>query len=219
MMDQATLDIATDAALAARIRVLQGYRLAPTDAEHVSALLGYIDPPRGSRVVDVGCGFGEVARLMADERDDLTFVLLNRNAKQLAHAPQHFQRVQGDMHSMPFADSSVDCLMYLYSLCHADFRVALHEAARVVRPGGELAVFDYERTGGDNALMESVLYARAIPMQEMEAIGRDCGLSLVEHCNPDGDDAVFRAAFANDEGYDAVFDDLKPVIWKMRRDH
>lgn len=211
-----TLDLATDEAIRRGIKVLQGCRFAATDEDHVSVLLTYMAPSYGAAILDVGCGFGEVARLMGRKRPDLDFILLNQNEKQLAYAPAYFRHFVGDMHAIPLADNSVDGAMFLYSLCHADFDVALTEAARVTRPGGELFVYDYERTGGDNALFLSHLSAWAIPRYLMEWVAGRAGWAPVMHETPLGDDTMFRDAFSDDVTYDAIFRDLTPCVWKMR---
>ncbi|RYI03483.1 MAG: hypothetical protein EON48_15815 [Acetobacteraceae bacterium] len=59
-----TLEAVSPAAHEAGLRVLQGYRMAPTDAGHVAVLLGMMAPALGDTVLDAGYGFGEVARLM-----------------------------------------------------------------------------------------------------------------------------------------------------------
>lgn len=215
-LPSATLDAATTEAVNRGIRVLQGCRFAPTDEGHVSVLLRLMSPPAGAVILDVGCGFGEVARLMQIERHDLDFILLNKNDMQMSHAPGTFRRILGDMHLLPLANRSVDGVMFLYSLCHADFRVALAEAARVAKPGGFLFVYDYERHAGDNALFLQHLAAWAIPRPLMEWVAGEVGWVPVMHETPHGDDAMFRAAFGDGEAYDAIFSDLVPCVWKMR---
>ena len=199
------------------IKVLQGYRLAPTDEAHVSALLRYMAPDADATIVDIGCGFGEVARLMAIERPDLDFILVNSNALQLSFAPTCFHHVLADMHDMPLRDGCADGVMFLYSLCHADFHAALAEAARVTRPGGMLFVFDYDRLRGDNYRMTTRLCARAIPYAEMAQIAMDTGWRPVMRDYPDGDDALFRGLFESAVEYARIFDDLVPIVWKARR--
>lgn len=217
MMDTDTLNRATLAILDLGVKVLQGYRFAPTDEEHVAALLAYMAPPDGAVILDAGCGFGEVARLMHAERPDLDFILLNQNALQLSYAPVEFARKLGDFHHTSLPDQSVAGVMFLYSLCHGDPVGALTEAARVTKPGGFLFVYDYERTGGDNDLYQTRLLSSAIPRGAMDGIAAAAGWQIVMHANPEGDDALFRSLYGNDEEYDAIFRDLTPVVWKAIR--
>ena len=50
--------------------------------------------------------------------------------------------VRGDMRALPFADSSVDGLMYAASLHYATAEDAVAEAARILRRGGILVAID-----------------------------------------------------------------------------
>ena len=211
------LDEASAACLALGIRILQGHRLAPTDEEHVSELLYRLKPPPQAKILDIGCGFGEVARLMARERPDLQFILLNENAGQLAHAPTKFARLRADLHDLPLADASVDVAMFLYVLCHSDLDRALAEAARVTRPGGELFIYDYARNAGNNTLMRKRLYARAPRWHQWVDAMHGAGWQVYDFTAPAGSDAVFRQAYGNDAEYDRIFSELVPMIWKARK--
>jgi SAM-dependent methyltransferase len=75
---------------------------------------------------------------------DLTAAHVARARERLADWPaERLRLVQGDFHQLPQADSSFDAAFCIESLCHAmDLRRALHEIARVLRPGGTLTLFD-----------------------------------------------------------------------------
>ena len=216
-LPQDVIDSATRSAVAAGITVLQGARLAGSDEAHISSLLHHMAPSFGDTILDAGCGFGEVSRLMKVERPDLNFILVNKNGLQMSYAPGGFPKILGDMHSLPLVNSSMDGVMFCYSLCHSDFEIALAEAARVTRPGGFLFVYDYDRIKGDNALFLSRLCAWAIPHALMEHVAVAAGWVPVMHENVCGDDILFREAYGNDEEYDTIFDDLSLAVWKMVR--
>lgn len=215
----ARLDAVSDVAWESGLRVLQGHRLGTTDELHVGELLRLMAPPMGAVVADLGCGFGEVARLMRMARPDLAFVLVNRNAKQLARVSYDvgLSTVLADVHDLPLGDGFCDGAMLLYALCHLDAPRALAEAARIVRPGGFLFVFDYERLGGDDALMSRVLCARAHSNRTMQAWAREAGWRWAGQHSPSGDDATFRALFSDGAEYDAIFNHLRPVVWRFTR--
>jgi SAM-dependent methyltransferase len=204
--------------LAQGVKILQGYRLADTDEAHVAKLLAHMAPKPDTLWADIGCGFGEVARVMCEQRPDLSFFLVNNNEFQLAHTPEGFRAIQADMEDIPLGDGTVDGCMFLYSLCHApDMLFALIEAARITRPGGELYVYDYERMGGDNALMRQCLYAKAFPFDDIVDTARMAGWKVTLHYHPAGSDELFRQLYPNQEEYDEIFEDLRPVIWKAVR--
>lgn len=218
MIPEHTLVDASRACLDQGVRILQGYRLADTDRTHVAELLDLMDPVRGSLWADIGCGFGEVANLMSQQRPDLGFVLVNSNQFQLNFAPNCFLQLHADMHDIPLPDACVDGCMFLYSLCHADtFGTALWEAARITRSGGQLFVFDYERVSGDDTLMSNRLFARALPFERIRNIAATAEWDVALHVNPRGDDALFRRLYDNDREYDEIFQNLLPVVWKAVR--
>lgn len=212
------LDAASEMLWDEGVRVLQGNRLADTDHAHVDELLLYLNPSRGADIADLGCGFGEVSRLMLVERPDLKFYMVNNNRSQLAHAPRSPRLVPlcGDMHNLPLATSTLDGAMMLYSLCHTDHYQALKEAARITRSDGFLLIYDYERTGGDNAMTETLLSARFYAADDMEALAADAGWTLDAIWDTPGDDTMFRAMFT-ERDYDAMFRHLRPTIWRFIR--
>lgn len=201
------------------VRILQGNRLGRTDEEHVAKLLELMSPPVDARILDVGCGFGEVARIMHLMRPDLRFGLLNDSAVQLAMAPvgEPYVHICADLHRTGSPGAFFDGAMALYSLCHADLLIALAEIARVVRPGGFLFVYDYDRTGGDNDLMERHLRAVAHRADETAAACYMTGWLPQWRHSARGDDSLFRGLMNDDETYDAIFNDLEPVIWRAVR--
>jgi SAM-dependent methyltransferase len=156
---------------------------------------------------------------MMAERPDLDFVLVNNNAYQLDQCPDVFSRLLADMEAgLPLGPGSVDGVMFLYSLCHAEVVTpVLAEAARVVKPGGELFVFDYERLAGDNDLMRAKLAARAITRAGMARATKYAGWEIVRWDHPEGDDSLFRSLFSHQVEYELIFKDLVPVVWKARR--
>ena len=114
---------------------------------HMDVALGR--PDAGQLMLDLGCGTGENAAIAARDHAHSTVVALDladtigEVAARFADLPNlHF--VQGDASALPFADGAFDKGMSWGVLHHtADTRGHLLEVARVVAPGGRLAVWIY----------------------------------------------------------------------------
>jgi len=100
----------------------------------------------GTRVLDVGCGVGHLMLRMARRGCRVTGVELIRadlrSARRLlGEIWQQVDLIEGDGGRLPFADESFDFVTCTETLEHvADYGLALRELARVLRPGGHLAV-------------------------------------------------------------------------------
>jgi len=108
----------------------------------------------GDRVLDLGCGFGRHAFEAARRGADV--VAVDRSAEELASVNGLFaamraagevpagsltRAVRADLLALPFPDDYFDVVMASEVLEHIpDDRRALAEIARVVRPGGRVAV-------------------------------------------------------------------------------
>ncbi len=200
------------------LRVLEGNRLGPNDVTHVRALLHRMGPSHGARILDIGSGFGEVARLMKQERPDMQFTLLNRSRVQLDLSPPEFPHYHADMHAIPPELIGFDGAMMLYSMCFSDLSISLREAHRAVKPGGFLFIYDYVRNRGRNDLAEKTLFARFHTERVQRKAFTAAGWKVRLVAFPGGDDSLFRKLLGDDAKYEAIFGDLTPVIWKLTTD-
>jgi demethylmenaquinone methyltransferase/2-methoxy-6-polyprenyl-1,4-benzoquinol methylase len=93
----------------------------------------------GSRVVDIGCGTGDLCRVL--ERALLDAVGVDMAAGMLAKAHTSAPLVRADALKLPFRDGAVDGAISGFALRNVvDITACFQEAARVVRRGGR-AVF------------------------------------------------------------------------------
>ena len=85
--------------------------------EFVPLLMGYLGARPGMRILDVGCGTGFLARLLARTLDDVQVVGLEADEKMLDHAHQLLAREgltervglrRGDAYRLPFPDGTFD---------------------------------------------------------------------------------------------------------------
>ena len=91
------------------------------------------------RVLDVGCGTGEFAQRVAEELGaGVTAVDISTRMVALARERGIDAQV-ADVQSLPFEDSSFDCVVANWVLYHApDVDRAVREIHRVLQPGGRL---------------------------------------------------------------------------------
>jgi len=115
-----------------------------------AALRGLLGLMRLGSVLDVASGDCSLAELLAPRAASITCLdrsttVLEAGRRRLArHGHVAFRR--GDMHALPFADASFDHVLMMACLTHAeDPARALAEAARVLRPGGDLVAVTLRR--------------------------------------------------------------------------
>ncbi|MEX2256753.1 MAG: ubiquinone/menaquinone biosynthesis methyltransferase [Acidimicrobiia bacterium] len=95
----------------------------------------------GSRVVDLACGTGDLARDL--ERAGQTAVGIDLSTGMLRAAHTDVPLVRGDAAVLPFPDGAIDGLVCGFALRNfVDLGVVFAEVARVLRPGGRFAALD-----------------------------------------------------------------------------
>jgi demethylmenaquinone methyltransferase/2-methoxy-6-polyprenyl-1,4-benzoquinol methylase len=112
------------------------------------AAAGAVRP--GDRVLDAACGTGDLA--LADRKAGGEVTGLDFSERMLERARQksdQVQWVQGDVLALPFGDASFDAATIGFGIRNVDdLDAGLRELARVVRPGGRLAVLEITRPTG-----------------------------------------------------------------------
>jgi demethylmenaquinone methyltransferase/2-methoxy-6-polyprenyl-1,4-benzoquinol methylase len=104
----------------------------------------------GDRVLDACCGTGDLA--VEAERRGGRVVGLDFSERMLERARKKsgaIEWVQGDALALPFADGEFDAATVGFGVRNlTDLEGGLRELARVVRPGGRLAVLEITRPRG-----------------------------------------------------------------------
>jgi ubiquinone/menaquinone biosynthesis C-methylase UbiE len=125
--------------------VYERYMVPAAFALWAADLLAWLALPPGSRVLDVACGTGIVARLAAPQTGATGVVVgldLHRGmlAVARAQAPTGVW-VQGSATALPYATAAFDVVICQQGVqFFPDRLTALQEMARVLRPGGRVAL-------------------------------------------------------------------------------
>jgi demethylmenaquinone methyltransferase/2-methoxy-6-polyprenyl-1,4-benzoquinol methylase len=110
-------------------------------------------PAAAARVADVAAGTAAVSIGLAQAAPARTIVGIDQSAEMLAAGRERVARAglagrielrEGRAESLPFADEEFDALTFTYLLRYVDDPAAtMRELARVVRPGGTVAMLEF----------------------------------------------------------------------------
>jgi SAM-dependent methyltransferase len=116
-----------------------GYAGAGTRDDARVPLVDAVVAAAPGRVLEVGCGWGELAEWIARETGaDVVAVDLSPRMVELARERGVDARL-ADVEELPFADETFDVVVAAWMLYHVpDLERGLAEIARVLRPGGTL---------------------------------------------------------------------------------
>lgn len=191
-------------------RVLEFRAADPQQVAMRASYQSEIELHQGAVVLEVGCGTGPVSRALARLSagcevhgiDPSPYFLAEARRLSEGIANLHFQL--GDACHVPFGSSTIDVVVFHTTLCHVPaLDEALSEAHRVLRPGGQLVVFDADYASTTVAL------AAADPLQAcvaatVESIVHDP--HLVPKLAPGIRNAGFAIRCFRSYGYHGVLD-------------
>lgn len=181
----------------------------------------------GTRVLDVGCGGGEFLDALRDRGASVVGVDPAAGMRHLAASRNHDVRA-GDAEHLPVGDASFDVVTAVNALQFAsDTTAAVREFARVLRPGGRIAVANWaEGSRNDIDVVERAV-AEADetdaspdgPLRSeggLEAALTDAGLevtasgiALTPWSVPD-DETLVRGILLGED--DPFIDEMRPVV-------
>jgi ubiquinone/menaquinone biosynthesis C-methylase UbiE len=146
------------------------------------------------RVLDLGCGHGDLTPLLLEESRleivavDLSAAALGQFRARLGgQLPDRLRLARASVYELPFADGAFDVVMSFGYASAASYAGAEHEVARVLRPGG-VAVIDFVSPSLYRWLAAPQATYRWLrryrdPAQEQYHFGR---LGMREHFGPAG---------------------------------
>ena len=133
----------------------EAFMVPPLFAPWADALAACARPAPGAAILDVGCGTGVVARRLAAANGggrivglDATPAMLEVARAAAAREGRAIEWRQGVAERLPFAEAEFDLVTCQFALMFfTDRAAALAEMARVLRPGGRLAVSVFQPIG------------------------------------------------------------------------
>lgn len=154
-------------------------------------MVGALEAKPGDRVLDVATGTGLVARALV-RRYGCSVVGIDQSEQMLARGEAltagwpGIELMRGDAERLPFADGEFDGLTFTYLLRYVDDPAAtMRELARVVRPGGRVAMLEFFVPSGPLLYPAWWLYTRAgLPLlgalvsRDWYEVGRFLGPSI-----------------------------------------
>jgi len=139
-------------AIAPRYDLLNHVLSAGLDTRWRARAVRELQLPRGARIIDLCTGTGDLAVAAVRARPDASVVgvdfageMLRLAARKLSSPGlRSIRLVRGDGTRIPLADSSCDAATIGFGIRNiVDPRAALAELARVLRPGGRLAILEF----------------------------------------------------------------------------
>jgi SAM-dependent methyltransferase len=130
-------------------------------------------------VVDLGAGTGKLTRALVALGHRVTAVEpLAEMRRELEEAVPGIQAVSGNAESMPLEDGSADVVTCAQSFHWFDHSVALPEIARILRPGGRLALVWNTRDDRENwvAQLSEIIGNESVAELDVELPIRESGL-------------------------------------------
>jgi ubiquinone/menaquinone biosynthesis C-methylase UbiE len=159
---------------------------------HVKLILEHLGDLSGKRVLDIGCGKGRFARIVAERNPGAAVCALDLSVEMLRFVPRPVHPAAGSMTELPFADATFDGVYATESLEHAvEIDRAVAEVCRVVKPGGRIAVID--KNAEHWGRLQTPAWEKWFGRKELERLlGRHCRevrsqlISYWEDVEPDG---------------------------------
>lgn len=123
----------------------------PPPTEHVERLLALLGDPTGKRVLDCGCGGGDLAleiaarggRVVGFDLSEESVRLMRKRATALGAAAPGLVSL---MERLPFPDACFDAIVGKSILHHVEVGPSLGEVRRVLAPGGRAVFIENQMT-------------------------------------------------------------------------
>ncbi len=143
----------------------------------------YLARGLSGNVLDIGAGTGHMLQYLVS--DDTTVHAIDIDRRMLTkteHQRERIERVQGDGQHLPYDDGTFDYVIASLVLCTVtDQRKTLDEVARVLKPDGELRVFEHVRAGGIRGYLQRCVAPTWYQLTHGCHLERDTSNQLMTH--------------------------------------
>ncbi len=160
---------------------LYGANLCQTDfsnLEQIHKLIEISGLRAGQHALDLGCGTGMLAEYLSDRSGarvtgiDSMPTAIEQAQARTASKRERLDFQTGSMDCLDLPAASFDLIYAVDSLCMAcDLPATLRALARALKPGGLLAVFDFEIQFGEDARLEDLLPANIALARAFDQLG------------------------------------------------
>ena len=173
-------DIETDEYLAHGLKLFLCARLGETEKEHSEKYHQLVGFKKGSTVVDMGCGIGEMGRLLQKCDETLNVFNVTNSPRQCEIAQQSGSHcVLADFHTTGLPSGGAQYVMFNESFGYGNPKQLLQEAARLLSDGGWVVIKDFSPKTPLEQVHASSWDYTGYPMHEILAAAAQARLALL----------------------------------------
>jgi len=147
---------------------------------HLDALLATLGPVAGLRIIDIGCGEGQLTRALAKLGAQVTgYDPFITGTELTRDGTGSYRLAKAAADAIPEPDHSADLVVFVFSLHHvpgAKLEGALAEARRLLRPSGRLYVAEPLAEGPHQYVIEL--------FHDETAVRKEAAAALVRFARP-----------------------------------
>jgi ubiquinone/menaquinone biosynthesis C-methylase UbiE len=130
-------------------------------------------PERFGRALEIGCGTGSFARLLAGRAERVLAIDLStqmiRLARERSRPHANIDFVEGDVMTRQFPEAEFDCVATLTTLHHLPLEAALTKIKTMLKPGGVFLCLDlYRRSTLTDLLSDCVAYPASMLLRTLK---------------------------------------------------
>ena len=153
-----------------------------TIRSHLDVIIDLLSP-EGLKIVDIGCGAGKITRALSQIGAYVTGIDPGERQLKLARSTEvigNERFLEGTAEKLPLDDKSMDIALFCNSFHHVprdNFDIAIEEAHRVLKPGGNLYFsepiadgpqFELSRLINDETEVRALAYKKIINIQQTD---------------------------------------------------